>query len=736
MGLGERIWQWFRSLPFVQAIWGILSGIAGGPLTGRAIEDHWIKVGRAVSEIWRMEGDYPAINSCQDLRAFIAKYPGYSPEAIYLQAKRLGCTDIIEDYAKQITPSIAGESTSEKVANFVRGVGADPTLREALETIGAAVYDTVIGLALPPTDQPDEAVLESVRRFMGTVTTISGIPQLLSMASELLSLGQIDKLGDSIQNIYYNLGLGFVTWQMTSPLIDGGIGQALRRYAAKVYRPERFSLNQVQELKAIGLMSSDELRSYLQGLGWRDRDIDYVIALSYKQLSYSQVMAMWAKGILTEDDVVAELRRLGYTPTDIQRLIQLERPEMDDDTPKIYLSTLDRAYKKHYINEAQYRSYASELRLDPREIDLRLAILNNQEEESTKDLSIGSIKSAFMANVISESEVIHYLSELNLSIDNITLLLNTWREEKAPKVEKINRTTVTAAYSAGVIDRERARSLLESVGISSEAITLMLDTIDAQRSVLTKTPAISALIQALQRDIITRDDFAEALRSQGYPESTIALYTSLALYQPVARSKGLTKAEILEAYSKGLVDKPTAMIYLQSLGYDIPTTELLLAMESKAAIGTTDLQLSKSSILTATYYDTITPEQATELLAKLDYGYDGAEYLVSLTEANQAKQVAAPGLGAVIGALRQGMLDFDTFARVLAHNGLDDVQIAKVYAIAMYNPPKTTNRLTKADALSMYSRGIWSKAETLAYLVQLGYEGDDADYILATVTGA
>ncbi len=736
MGLGERIWQWFRLLPFVQSIWGILSGIAGGPLTGRPIEDHWIKVGQAVSEIWRMEGEYPAIKSCADLKAFMAKYPGYSPDAIYAQAKQLGCTDVMAEYANKITPAVPGESTSEKVANFVRGIGNDPVVTEALQTIGAAVYDTVIGLALPPAEQPDEDVLENVRRFIGTVTTLSGAPQLLNVAAELLSLGQIDKVGDSIQNIYFNLGLGFVTWQMTSPLIDGGIGQALKRYAARIYRPERFSLNQVQELAAIGLMSATELRSYMQGLGWRDRDIDYVIALSYKQLSYSQVMSMWSKGIIDEGTVIAELRRMGYTPADIQKIIQLERPEADEDTPKLYLSTLDSAYKKHYINEAQYRGYAAELRLDSREIDLRLAILNTQEEEAAKDLSIGNIKDAFMTNVISEAEAVHYLSDLNLSIDNVTLLIDTWKEQRAPKVQQVNRTTVTAAYSAGVISRDRARQLLEGIGLSSEAVTLTLDTIDAQSTVLAKTPAISALIQALQRDIITRDDFAQALRDQGYPEATIALYVQLALYQPVAATKGLTKAEILEAYTKGLVDKPTALIYLQGLGYDIPTSELLLAMEAKAEIGTTELQLTRSAILTATYYDAITPEQATDLLAKLDYGYDGADYLVSLTEANQAKRVAVPGMGAVIGALRQGILDFDTFAQVLTRNGLDEVQIAKVYAIAMYNPPKNTNRLTKADALSLYSKNVWSKAETLAYLVQLGYEGEDADYILATPTGA
>jgi len=571
---------------------------------------------------------------------------------------------------------------------------------------------------------------------MGTVTVLSGAPQALSTVLEILSGGAIKKAGDSIQNIYYNLGLGFVTWQMTSPLIDGGIGQSLKRYAAKIYRPERFSLNQVQELAAIGLMSATELRSYMQGLGWRDRDIDYVIALSYKQLSYSQVLGMWAKGIVTEEEVVSELRRMGYTPADIQKIIQLERPEADENTPKLYLSTLDSAYKKHYINEAQYRSYAAELRLDSREIDLRLAILNTQEEEAAKDLGIGNIKDAFMANVISEAEAVHYLSDLNLSIDNVTLLIATWKEQRAPKVQQVNRTTVTAAYSAGVINRNRARQLLESIGLSSEAVTLTLDTIDAQSTVLAKTPAIGALIQALQRDIISRDDFAQAMRDQGYPEATIALYVQLALYQPAAATKGLTKAEILGAYTKGLVDKATALIYLQGLGYDIPTSELLLAMETKAEIGTTELQLTKSAILTATYYDAITPEQATDLLAKLDYGYDGADYLVSLTEANQAKRVAAPGIGAVIGALRQGILDFDTFAQVLTHNGLDEVQIAKVYAIAMYNPPKTANRLSKADALSLYSKNIWSKAETLAYLVQLGYEGEDADYILAAPTGA
>jgi len=732
-GLGDRFYAWLKSTGVGRFFINIENRIqqnTGFDLGGLVVK--WLNQFDTMNT---MRHEFSQIKNCDDLQNFLAKYPGYAPQDVNRLAVKLGCERVVQDNANKLIYNVLGDNPSEKVANILRGIGADPSLREILQVIGATVYDSVIGMSLPPAEASDEEVLENVRQFIGSVTTLSGLPQVINMITEITSLGSIDKLGDSVQNIYYNLGLGFITWQMTSPLIDNAIGQSLKRYAARKYRPERFDLNQIQELTAIGLMSSTELRSYLQELGWRDRDIDYVITLSYKQLSYSQVMSMWAKGILSESDVISELRRMGYTPTDIQKIVQLERPEADENTPKLYLSTLDSAYKKHYINEAQYRSYAAELHLDNREVDLRIAILNTQEEEATRDLTVGNIKDAFISNIVSEAEAVHYLSDLNLSIDNVNLLLNTWKEQKAPKVQQVNRTTVTAAYSAGVINRSRARELLESIGLSSEAVTLTLDTIDAQNTVLEKTPAISALIQALQRGIISRDDFAQAMREQGYPESTIAIYVQLALYQPVAKTKGLTKSEILEAYAKGIVDRTTALVYLQGLGYDIPSSELLLTMEAKSEVGTTELQLTKSAILTATYYDTITPEQATDLLAKLDYGYDGANYLVSLTEANQAKHITTPGMGAVIGALRQGLLDFDTFSEVLAKNGLDEIKIAKVYAIAMYNPPKNTNRLTKADALNMYNKKIWSKAETLAYLIQLGYEGEDADYILATYTG-
>jgi len=732
-GLGDRFYAWLKSTGVGRFFINIENRIqqnTGLDLGGLIVK--WLNQFDAMNT---MRHEFSQIKNCDDLHNFLLKYPGYAPQDVNRLAVKLGCEKVAQDNANKLIYNITGDNPSEKVANILRGAGVDPALREILQTIGATVYDSVIGMSLPPSEASDEDVLENVRQFIGSVTVLTGLPQIVNMVSEIVSLGAIDKLGDSLQNIYFNLGLGFITWQMTSPLIDNAIGQSLKRYAARKYRPERFTLNQVQELMALGLMSPAELRDYLQGLGWRDRDIDYVTLLSYKQLSYSQIMAMWAKGIIGESEVTSELRRMGYTPNDIARIIQLERPQADESTPKLYLSTLDSAYKKHYINEAQYRSYAAELNIDPREIDLRLALLNSQNEEVTKDLGIGNIKDAFMTNVISEAEAVHYLSDLNLSIDNVTLLINTWKEQKAPKVQQLNRTTITAAYSAGVIDHKKASDLLSSIGLSSEAISLLLDTIDAQSTIPNKTPSISALIQALQKGIIDRDAFATALREQNYPEATIALYTQLALYQPAAQSKGLTKAEILQAYTKALIDKPTAMIMLQNIGYDIPTAELLISMEAKQDTGLSDQQLTRSSILTATYYDSITPDKAIDLLSKLDYGYDGANYLVSLTEANQAKRIGAPGLGAIIGALRQGMLDFEVFESALRHEGVDDVGIAKVYAIAMYNPPKSTIRISKAEALTLYNKRVWTKAETLAYLVQLGYEGSDADDILATATG-
>jgi len=593
------------------------------------------------------------------------------------------------------------------------------------------IWDGAVGAIQYEGEANGAKAKEAARRLIGLVSGWSGASGLIGSAIEILSLGQIDNADKAIQNIYWNLGLGFLTWQTLGDLFGATISNPLKEEYQGIYRPNRFSLSQLQDLYGLGYISVDDFRSRLAKLGYRDRDIDYVVALSYRHLSQGDIFDAYNKGLINRNQLELRLRGLGYDPSDISILIELHRPEDASDQAKMLLSTVKNAFKEHFISAGQFRSYLGQMGYSETEIELELQLLSMSDDEQIKTLAVSQVREAYMHNVIGAQEVIKYLTDNDLPIEGIQIMLRTWDIEKAPVVLKLNKTTITQAYRAGVIDRVRAEELLREVGYSAEATTLIMDVEDVTPQAANPKPTLGAIMTAFRNEIIDEETFTRWMTNQGYNEKAITLYRELSLYNPPEKNVTLTKSELLSAYQKNVIGYDECLAGLQALGYDLEDAAILLATYTPKVVLPQTALPSKDAIVAVYFMGYMSDGELTGWLNKLGLTGEATLVIGDLISEMKAGTVAAPYVGSFMQGLLQGLINYEQFIEGMSFYEIDPGLSAYVYTILSYTEKSNTREITKSDIETAIKNETITEVEGIGRLLLLGYDGGDIEIMLS-----
>ena len=724
-----RIEDWFRSLWIYRVIMSYLKAEAADPTDVVCVIA--AKIGGAPEAIYDFFYAYAHINNADRFRDFALRYPWFPNVLLEPLALKFGDLNWLRN-----TPgtTLAGgnlDAVSADIAEKIRSVMANQALREPFEVVGAGLWDAVVGAIQYGGEADSNKAKESARRLIGLVTGMSVAPGLLSTAIETVSFGKIKNAGEAFRNVYWNLGLGFLTWQTLGDLFGATISNPLKEEYQGIYRPNRFSLSQLQDLYGLGYISVDDFRSRLAKLGYRDRDIDYVVALSYRHLSQGDIFDAYNKGLINRNQLELRLRGLGYDPSDISILIELHRPEDASDQAKMLLSTVKNAFKEHFISAGQFRSYLGQMGYSETEIELELQLLSMSDDEQIKTLAVSQVREAYMHNVIGAQEVIKYLTDNDLPIEGIQIMLRTWDIEKAPVVLKLNKTTITQAYRAGVIDRVRAEELLREVGYSAEATTLIMDVEDVTPQAANPKPTLGAIMTAFRNEIIDEETFTRWMTNQGYNEKAITLYRELSLYNPPEKNVTLTKSELLSAYQKNVIGYDECLAGLQALGYDLEDAAILLATYTPKVVLPQTALPSKDAIVAVYFMGYMSDGELTGWLNKLGLTGEATLVIGDLISEMKAGTVAAPYVGSFMQGLLQGLINYEQFIEGMSFYEIDPGLSAYVYTILSYTEKSNTREITKSDIETAIKNETITEVEGIGRLLLLGYDGGDIEIMLS-----
>ena len=663
------------------------------------------------------------------------------------------------------------------LAAELRRLTDNPTVREITETAGAAIFDSVMGMAIGGSGNIPSDLAERVRRIMGTVVLLTTTPKVAGIIAEATSLGQIDTVGEVFRDAYFNLGLGFVTWQMTSPLIDGGIGQELRRAANKIFRPTQLSWAQVRDLYAMNEMGVTEARNILAEQGYRESDIDRMMLLAYNTLGEGTLMSMWDEGVIGEDVIPGRLRALGYSPSDIPLLMDLHRAQGLADKKETLLGTARAAYKNGLIGATRFREMLSDMGYSEEAISLELSLLDLQRQEEARSLSTSELKAAFLSNVITDVEAKGGLTELGYRSDEIPILIATWIKSQPAKVLRVNKQTILSALARGVLGEPEARGKLAEVGYPPEDVDLIIKTAQAEGLFTKPKAAVGLLIEGARNKIITLVQLEDELRARGFSTFDVSLISGIADFQ---REIKITPENVLEAYRAGVIDRvaagqaliaaglspDTASMRLEIVTVQIergkPTVSLgiLMGLAANGLLSESDLrtilgereysdaditaivaatlyeppiELSEGQVLAAYREGVLNRDDAMTKLRQLNVAPTAAQTLLATVEGVMAITQPRASVSVYVAACRDGILTPNELQAKLIDYGLSPEDVELFVQLAVYQPAKPDKTLSKTEVIDAYKGFLFTRVDSLRRLEMLGYAIEDADVLLRLV---
>ena len=676
--IGERIKSWFRSWPVV------------GKLAGRIID--W-QDRREANRQYIQSVIVDSFKSGNVGHGLLAILYGALNEILgtvpfagpTLQSTARAASDELEDFTRDPQAFLQRK---------LHDAFAAPGTRAFTETVGTIITEPVLALLEQYAGDANPDPHAMARSFHGIA---SGLPWASGVVDSVLKtvLGnRAPEVGKHIMALYWGLGLGFLGWQTLAPLLTAGLQPNLERYYNKLYRPTRFTPSQMSDLFALGERSATQMQEYLREQGWLDSDIASWVKLSYRNLPESGAWELFHKGLIGKAEMDRRLRALGYDPAEIPLLYKINEKEDSNEARAFSIATAKAALKKRRIGVDEFRAILTELRYQPREIELLIQLLTAEQVQEDRELSTSQIRQLYENRVIGRDEARHNLEQIDYASTVAEKLLRAWDNEALPKAARINKSTILEAFTDGVLSRgETIQMLQEEAGYDQKQAEFLVKVEEATRPKPVETPEVAAASLALladfvQNGLITRAELAARAEIQRFRPEDRERIIELMFLAPatVVAAVELEQSLIESAYIHGVITRDVLLTRLIARGISAEDAEIVVRT----------VELENPSV----------------------FGEFRAFYLVQ------------PSLGAVQLALQRGMLDEAGFRARLEAQGYSADAIEIALFNAQYQAPAEPKQLTKGDVLGLYRKQILGRAEVERRLLQIGYTAVDVGLLI------
>ncbi len=680
---------------------------------------------------------------------------------------------IAGELVAQVSPDITS-NLSEDLAKHIRSVFSNPAVIEFSETMGSLVTEPVLSIFESYAAKEDFDPSEFARSFHGAMILL-GMPKTIGSMVDIEVAGtSLGDVGKALDSVYWSLGLGFLGWQTLAPLLSAGLQPRLERHYNKLYRPKRLALSDMIYLYLIGEVEYAEIKKFIGEEGYSDKLTQTVIENSFKTLNRGELEEFYSKGQITASDVYETLIKQGYKPKHAAFLRDNITLGTEDTNKSASLSRMREAVKKGIRTRDEYRKHLASLDYSKEAIELEIELINYDMLTDRRELSISQIKSAYMQGVLTKTDVYTGLKEFTYSIDDIGILIDTWNAEKAPKILKLNQGNILSALKAGVLSKSQALARLQQLNYNAQDATVLVETALTSVKSSSMRVSLAILLEARKINAISQAEFETRLKSEGIDTNDIAILSKLATFQP---TQNMTSLDIEKAFKAGVIDTNKAKVLLgetrvsasaidlkvktwveENKGFKIsftPATYLLwyrqgiiqkadltkLLTESGYTVKDVELfiksadlavpdDLTRSEIGDLYLSDVIEKSRAIALLTKTGLSKDEINDLIKGWDKAIENETPEPSISAYIQALRNELLTEKEFRKKLEELGYEKATIDLYVKLSTTEEKEKTQKLTKADVLSMYTKTILNKSQTLERLNDMGFSSEDAELLL------
>ena len=417
--------------------------------------------------------------------------------------------DIAEPAFRRLV-NVALQDITGVDANISNSGGGRGGRTGAARNIGAGILQALSGIgntAAPPGGQLQPST-RAAEDYLTFVVQMGMEGWLTGLMGEMMTLGQVESLGDLDDTLANSLGLARTSRAVMRPFINTTVALPAQWQMNKLYRPELLSPSLAVKLFNRKIWTRAQLNEELARQGFTDDRMEALIQDAEKKPSLAQVLRAYDLEYVPIDDVRAFLEDDGYPARYVDFIVQLVEVEKIGKFHEDLADAAAAAYVAHRIPPARFNQLLAESGLPTRTAarirelaELKRAVnkkpLNESDAEEAAKRSLISIpeyREILRAAGYDEQAVM--VKELLLQSD-----INSARQADDAKARR---------EAAAAADKERKR-------VEAEERRRLLE---LERAIT--EPSIGMVERFVTRGHWSFQQYAEFLRTEKYDAVTIA----------------------------------------------------------------------------------------------------------------------------------------------------------------------------------------------------------------------
>ena len=313
-----------------------------------------------------------------------------------------------------------------------------------------------------------------------------------------------------------------------------------------------------------------------------------------RELSTAQVGRLYQNNAISLEEAVERLTRLNWREEDARLLLEtLYAPPPPPEEPVLRLprDTIGGLFRRGIIDEATARAMWQELGFDAATTDLLVQYYLPPPEVPPpvvppEEFTVSQVGQLYRAGGLTLEEAIERLERINWRREDAELLLTTLYAPPEPEVVEprlLTKDTIGRLFNEGIIDEATARDLFAQAGYAEPAISWLIQLYAPPPEVVPTPPpprelTTSQVGRLYQEGALSLEEAVERLKRINWREEDARLILEV-LYPPpepeVVEERLLTKGEIAQLYSQGIITEDAFRGMMLALGYSEESVDLL-----------------------------------------------------------------------------------------------------------------------------------------------------------------
>lgn len=487
----DKVWGGFTDV-----FWSIMSGIPD--FLAVSFRDNLDKWWNAELENWLKEGLIDT-QSRGYLRR-IEKYPFF----VYLVAALFTTAAININYLKQLMYILSGDIRRKLNREN------EPENIDAMVALQASLVDPkkidIVQKVLQEAGFPDEQIALLFLTFhrMQDEGTVKDLYHR-AIITEAEAIAKLKNLGYTEERIKQLMA--------AYPMIPGP-GDLFHLVAKEAFEPdiiehygyaEEFPEEQVKWLKAQGISRY-----------WAEK---YWYA-HWETPSIGQGFEMLHRGVIGFDELEVLFRTVEIPPFWREKLTRIAfMPYTRVDVRRMH--KLGVITDEILINAYMDLGYDEEHAVKMADFTIRY------NAKSDRDLTKTEILKGFAEGIIPYNEAIAMLIDMDYDETEAAYLIEYENYKVSKELENMLLKNIQSKYQRNIIDSFQAREALSNLNLSGERITLLMDKWEIERKVDERLPSKADLDKFVAAKIITVDVYYIEMKKLGYPDKYIEMYQQL-----------------------------------------------------------------------------------------------------------------------------------------------------------------------------------------------------------------